>query len=113
MTPIHAKVASTEKYGDLYRLIVDLVPSEFLGPWPLGFFGTLTYCLGTKRLAVETWYDYPSRYFLVYRPGYEGVSPLDFGGAPQKPVSLVNSGKQKSTGKKGRGIKACAHRMGW
>jgi hypothetical protein len=31
MTPIHAKVASTEKYGDQYRLIVDLVPSEFLG----------------------------------------------------------------------------------
>jgi hypothetical protein len=28
MTPIHAKVASTEKYGDQYRLIVDLVPSE-------------------------------------------------------------------------------------
>ena len=33
MTPIHAKVASTEKYGDQYRLIVDLVPSEFLGPF--------------------------------------------------------------------------------
>jgi hypothetical protein len=33
MTPIHAKVASTEKYGDQYRLIVDLVPSECLGPF--------------------------------------------------------------------------------
>ena len=33
MTPIHAKVASTEKRGDEYCLIIDLVPSEFLGPF--------------------------------------------------------------------------------
>jgi hypothetical protein len=33
MTPINAKVTSAAKDGDQYRLIVDLVPSEFLGPF--------------------------------------------------------------------------------
>jgi hypothetical protein len=33
MTPIHAKVASAEKDREQYRLIVELVPSEFLGPF--------------------------------------------------------------------------------
>jgi hypothetical protein len=32
MTSIHAKVLSTEKFRDQYRLIIELVPSEFLGP---------------------------------------------------------------------------------
>jgi hypothetical protein len=33
MTPIHARVASTKKDGDQFRLIVDLVSTEFLGPF--------------------------------------------------------------------------------
>ena len=33
MTSIHAKVPSTEKYADQYHLIIELVPSEFLGPF--------------------------------------------------------------------------------
>jgi hypothetical protein len=33
MTLIHATVLSTEKYGDQYRLIIELVPSEFHGPF--------------------------------------------------------------------------------
>jgi hypothetical protein len=33
MTSIHAKVLWTEKYADQYRLIIDLVPFEFLGPF--------------------------------------------------------------------------------
>jgi hypothetical protein len=33
MTSIHAKVLSTEKFRDQYRLIIELVPSEFLGPF--------------------------------------------------------------------------------
>jgi hypothetical protein len=33
MKSIHAKVLSTEKYADQYRLIIELVPSEFLGPF--------------------------------------------------------------------------------
>src|SRR6266403_2343544 len=32
MTSIHAKVVSTEKYGDQYRFIIELLPSEFKGP---------------------------------------------------------------------------------
>ena len=44
MTPIHAKVASTEKNGDQYRLIVDLVPSEFLGPFERLRFKRNPYC---------------------------------------------------------------------
>src|ERR1700752_350199 len=44
MTPIHAKGASTEKYGDQSRLIVDLVPSEFLGPFERLRFKRNPYC---------------------------------------------------------------------
>jgi len=33
MTSIHAKVVSTKKYGDQYRFIIELLPSEFKGPF--------------------------------------------------------------------------------
>jgi hypothetical protein len=33
MTSIHAKVLSSEKFREQYRLIIELVPSEFLGPF--------------------------------------------------------------------------------
>jgi hypothetical protein len=33
MTSIHAKVLSTERFREQYRLIIELVPSEFLGPF--------------------------------------------------------------------------------
>jgi hypothetical protein len=44
MTPIHAKVASAGKDGDQYRLVVDLVPSEFLGPFERLRFKRNPYC---------------------------------------------------------------------
>ena len=44
MTPIHAKVASAKKDGDQYRLIVDLVPTEFLGPFERLRFKGNPYC---------------------------------------------------------------------
>ena len=50
MTPIHAKVASTEKYGDQYRLIVDQVPSEFLGPFERLRFKRNPYCGSFRSL---------------------------------------------------------------
>src|SRR5260370_41837605 len=74
--------------------------------------GKLTYCLGVIKLAVKTGNDYFHRYFSFYRPGYEGVSPLDFSRAPNSPVSLVSCRKQTSTGKKGRDIEECTHRVG-
>jgi hypothetical protein len=43
MTPINAKVTSAAKDGDQYRLIVDLVPSEFLGPFERLRFRTNPY----------------------------------------------------------------------
>jgi hypothetical protein len=44
MTSIHAKVLSTEKFRDEYRLIVELVPSEFLGPFERLRFKKNPYC---------------------------------------------------------------------
>ena len=44
MTSIHAKVLSTEKYGHQYRLIIELVPSEFQGPFERLRFRKNPYC---------------------------------------------------------------------
>jgi hypothetical protein len=67
MTPIHAKVASTEKYGDQYRLIVDLVPSEFLGPFERLRFKRNPYCGSFSTSLSGNWLT------LTYRkdPGFE------------------------------------------
>jgi len=44
MTSIHAKVLPSEKYGDQYRLIIELVPSEFQGPFERLRFEKNPYC---------------------------------------------------------------------
>jgi hypothetical protein len=74
MTPIHAKVASTEKYGDQYRLIVDLVPSEFLGPFERLRFKRNPYCGSFSTSLSRNWLT------LTYRkdPGFKAgdIFPL-------------------------------------
>lgn len=74
MTPIHAKVASTEKYGDEYRLIVDLVPSEFLGPFERLRFKRNPYCGSFSMSLSRNWLT------LTYRkdPGFKAgdIFPL-------------------------------------
>ena len=67
MTPIHAKVASTEKYGDQYRLIVDLVQSEFLGPFERLRFKRNPYCGSFSASLSRNWLT------LTYRkdPGFK------------------------------------------
>jgi len=72
MTPIHAKVASTEKYGDQYRLIVDLVPSEFLGPFERLRFKRNPYCGSFSTSLSRNWLT------LTYRkdPGFKAGDPF-------------------------------------
>jgi hypothetical protein len=55
MTSIHAKVLSTEKYGDQYRLIIELVPSEFLGPFERLRFKKNPYCGSFGTSLTESW----------------------------------------------------------
>jgi len=72
MTPIHAKVASTEKCGDQYRLIVDLVQSEFLGPFERLRFKRNPYCGSFSRSLSGNWLT------LTYRkdPGFKPGDPF-------------------------------------
>jgi hypothetical protein len=67
MTPIHAKVASAKKDGDQYRLIVDLVPTEFLGPFERLRFKRNPYCGSFSTSLTGNWLT------LTYRkdPGYK------------------------------------------
>jgi hypothetical protein len=67
MTPIHAKVASAKKDGDQYRLIVDLVPAEFLGPFERLRFKGNPYCGSFSTSLTGNWLT------LTYRkdPGYK------------------------------------------
>ena len=44
MTAIHANVLSAERFRDQYRLIIQLVPSEFLGPFERLRFKKNPYC---------------------------------------------------------------------
>ncbi len=55
MTPIQAKVASAEKEGDQYRVIVDLVPSEFLGPFERLRFKKNPYCGSFSTSLTGNW----------------------------------------------------------
>jgi hypothetical protein len=66
MTPIHAKVASTAKDGDQFRLIIDLVSSEFLGPFERLRFKRNPYCGSFSTSLRGSWLT------LTYRkdPGY-------------------------------------------
>ena len=67
MTGIQAKVASTEKEGDRYRLIVDLVSSEFLGPFERLRFKKNPYCGSFSSSLSASWLT------LTYRndPGFK------------------------------------------
>jgi hypothetical protein len=66
VTPIHAKVVSTQKDDD-YRLIIDLVPSEFLGPFERLRFGNNPYCGSFSTSLTKSWLT------LTYRkdPGFK------------------------------------------
>jgi hypothetical protein len=67
MTPIHAKVVSTGKCDDHYRLIIDLVPSEFLGPFERLRFRKKPYCGSFSTSLTKSWLT------LTYRkdPGFK------------------------------------------
>jgi hypothetical protein len=67
MTGIQAKVTSTEKEGDRYRLIVDLVSSEFLGPFERLRFKKNPYCGSFSTSLTGSWLT------LTYRkdPGFK------------------------------------------
>jgi len=55
MTSIHAKVVSTEKYGDQYRFIIELLPSEFKGPFERLRFKKNPYCGSFGRSLTNSW----------------------------------------------------------
>ena len=67
VTPIHAKVVSTQMCDDHYRLIIDLVPSEFLGPFERLRFGKNPYCGSFSTSLTKSWLT------LAYRkdPGFK------------------------------------------
>ena len=67
MTGIQAKVASTDKEGDQFRLIVDLVSSEFLGPFERLRFKKNPYCGSFSTSLTGSWLT------LTYRkdPGFK------------------------------------------
>jgi hypothetical protein len=67
MTPIQAKVASAEKEGDQYRVIVDLVSSEFFGPFERLRFKKNPYCGSFSTSLTGNWLT------LTYRkdPGFK------------------------------------------
>ena len=55
MTPIYAKVTSAGKDGDQYRLIIDLVPSEFSGPFERLRFKKNPYCGSFSPSLTANW----------------------------------------------------------
>jgi hypothetical protein len=67
VTPIHAKVVSTQKCDDYYRLMIDLVPSEFLGPFERLRFRKNPYCGSFSTSLTKSWLT------LSYRkdPGFK------------------------------------------
>jgi hypothetical protein len=67
MTPIHARVASTKKDGDQFRLIVDLVSTEFLGPFERLRFKRNPYSGSFSTSSTGNWLT------LTYRkdPGFQ------------------------------------------
>jgi hypothetical protein len=67
MTGIQAKVSSSEKEGDQYRLIINLVSSEFLGPFERLRFKRNPYCGSFSTSPTGNWLT------LTYRkdPGFK------------------------------------------
>ncbi len=76
MTSIHAKVLSTEKSADLYRLFIELVPSEFLGPLERLRFKKNPYCGSFGTSLTKSWLT------LDYRkdPGFMTAKRFRCGG---------------------------------
>ena len=68
MASIHAKVVSTEKYGDQYRFIIELLPSQFKGPFERLRFKKNPYCGSFGTSLIKSWLT------LDYRkdPGFKG-----------------------------------------
>jgi hypothetical protein len=67
MTPIHATVVSTEKRGEQYHLNIELVPSEFQGPFERLRFKKNPYSGSFGTSLTKSWLS------LTYRkdPGYK------------------------------------------
>src|SRR4030088_296504 len=76
MTSIHAKVVSTEKYGDQYRFIIELLPSEFKGPFERLRFKRNPYSGSFGTSLTKSWLT------LDYRkdPGSKAGEAFRFGG---------------------------------
>jgi hypothetical protein len=55
MTSIHAKVLSTERFREQYRLIIELLPSEFLGPFERLRFKKNPYCGSFGTTVTKSW----------------------------------------------------------
>ena len=55
MTSIHATVLSTERFRELYRVIVQLVPSEFVGPFERLRFKNNPYCGSFGTSVDKSW----------------------------------------------------------
>jgi hypothetical protein len=55
MSPIHATVLSAERFRDQYRLIIQLVPSEFLGPFERLRFKKNPYCGSFGTSVDKSW----------------------------------------------------------
>ena len=53
--PIHVKVVSTQKCDDHHRPIIDLVPSEFLGPFERLKFRNNPYCGSFSTSLTKSW----------------------------------------------------------
>jgi hypothetical protein len=63
----YAQVLSTEKYGDQYHLIIELLPAEFLGPFERLRFKRNPHCGSYGTSLTKSWL------MLVYRkdPGFK------------------------------------------
>ena len=69
MTSIHAKVVSTEKYGDPYRFIIELLPSEFKGPFETLRFKKNPYSGSFGTSLTKSWLTLDYRKDPGFKPG--------------------------------------------
>src|SRR5258708_15660772 len=94
MTPIHATVPSADRFRDQYRLIIQLVPSEFLGPFERLRFKKNPYCGSFGTSVDKSWLT------LDYRkdPGFKAgeAFPLwrtDLEAGPRNPETSRRKGE--------------------
>ena len=69
MTSIHAKVLSSEKFREQYRLIIELPPSEFLGPFESLRFKKNPYCGSFGTSIAKSWLTLDYRKDPGFKPG--------------------------------------------